>query len=593
MVLREECPFEVIVVFRGDAWRHSPTVQWLLAKPTTENLKILVVSTGNLAKAYNAAIGVMTSNEVIFWDPRLPFFVPCGGLVSEERCAADNLVCVLRSKVFVRNGYPNAPPPSLIYAWVLNQELVCLADFRFSREQISLLGGFDEFGLLGEYCGWDFIVRALRLFKSQSIVDYDIDLAFLGERKAKSYDLIHRYIVYPRTATSRGGIRTIDLDELLKRFMADLRESDRAIVASYCGKRVAGSADSQSKLSKSVRSPYRILLTGSFWEYHHNWLCFLNYAEVLAGSGFATFRIMLDSAVEESDLFDIDLVIISRGKVAAVKDLVDRCVARNIKTLYMIDDNWISVSQDWPDLYGQIFAAESEFMQTFKYCLEKCSFTLTYNPILLSDIEGYAKNIVSLPTSVDLTRFEIFERPEQSRRFKIGYSGSARFTSAPFEALARISRSQEVDVLIFGSIHPEHEILFADANITRLPLMDYHNYIQNIRQEGLDILLAPLDNSRTSQSKCPNKYLEITAAGAVGIYSKVEPYLSFVEDGVNGKFVSVDADAHEWEVAIIELLDHALLREISTSAREIVAAENSVEVVAPQFRRLIESILES
>jgi len=63
-------------------------------------------------------------------------------------------------------------------------------------------------------------------------------------------------------------------------------------------------------------------------------------------------------------------------------------------------------------------------------------------------------------------------------------------------------------------------------------------------------MIAPLfGGKRAKRAKCPIKFLEITAAGAVGVYSDVEPY-SVVVDGLNG--IKCENSAESWSAAIPE-----------------------------------------
>jgi glycosyltransferase involved in cell wall biosynthesis len=107
-----------------------------------------------------------------------------------------------------------------------------------------------------------------------------------------------------------------------------------------------------------------------------------------------------------------------------------------------------------------------------------------------------------------------------------------------------------------------------------------------------DILLAPLDRSRFSASKCPNKYLETAAIGSPGIYSRVPPYTDYVKDGETGLLVENEEKA--WMEAL-ELLytDPDLRSRIVETARSDVMQRFSTERLIPTFLRILQEVVRS
>jgi glycosyltransferase involved in cell wall biosynthesis len=104
------------------------------------------------------------------------------------------------------------------------------------------------------------------------------------------------------------------------------------------------------------------------------------------------------------------------------------------------------------------------------------------------------------------------------------------------------------------------------------------------------ILLAPLDESRSSMSKCPNKYLEIAAAGSVGIYSNLYPYKELIQDGVNGFLV--ENQKEHWKEKILYLLQNRkLLEKIRSNSFGDIKKHFETEVVMPHFCGVIDSLI--
>ena len=97
-----------------------------------------------------------------------------------------------------------------------------------------------------------------------------------------------------------------------------------------------------------------------------------------------------------------------------------------------------------------------------------------------------------------------------------------------------------------------------------------------------DILLAPLEETRSDASRCPNKYLEATAAGAVGVYSDLPPYRNLVKNRFNGLLARRYPES--WMEAIVYLLDNPTSRAgILKNAQSEVRERFDTPVVLPGF----------
>lgn len=126
--------------------------------------------------------------------------------------------------------------------------------------------------------------------------------------------------------------------------------------------------------------------------------------------------------------------------------------------------------------------------------------------------------------------------------------------------------------------------------IGKLPVETVHTpYIQNYRDYlaiastlDWDIGLAPQQESEFTTYKFYNKLLEYTYIGCAGIYTRIEPYLGVVEDGVTGLLVPNEVEA--WKDAILRLLREPELRfRIASNAYEFVQNHHSMKVVAEQY----------
>lgn len=545
-----------------------------------DNIRILLIQDSCLpAEMFTAGVATAAGTYLMFLGPDLPFSpseIEILADTSRNSASHNEILAVVDQTKIEDLSLPHAPSPSVIHGWLVNLPVLDISNVCIPATAFHDVDGFDTSPILQTAYGWDLLIR-ITANNSVKIVNnvrngHVHDSYFSIKRPIRiGADLVKRYIA-----------RAPQLADRETRFILDLPKHEQEFVSRVTGRSISP--------LRTEASPLRITITGSFWEHHHNWLCFLNYLHHQEGLGLATHKNIFDHLVTRADIEESDIVILSRCKVEQVRDILRWCKELNIPSIYMIDDNWLTVADDWPDPYKPIFSPGTPFYENFLYGVQNSDYVLAYNDLLMEDIKPYAKAVVTLPNSVDLTVFETTKRT-QSSRYVIGYSGSPRYSSAPFKALAQVARrNKNVDILLFGIIRPEHEEVLQGCSLRKLPHTSYAKYAQMIRLESPDILLAPMDNSRTSRSKCPNKYLEITAAGAVGIYSRVEPYTWHVKDGVNGVFVTNSDDVTSWIEAISNLLDKQQLQRLHATAREDVARNFSATVVAPQFGKLLADV---
>ncbi|WP_410474887.1 glycosyltransferase [Guyparkeria sp. TX1] len=83
--------------------------------------------------------------------------------------------------------------------------------------------------------------------------------------------------------------------------------------------------------------------------------------------------------------------------------------------------------------------------------------------------------------------------------------------------------------------------------------MGWEAYRAFVTRPGRAVGVAPLLPSRFNAARSPTKLLDITAAGAVGVYANDPVYRDSVADGVNGRLCPMEPEA--WVEAIVFLLE--------------------------------------
>lgn len=103
-----------------------------------------------------------------------------------------------------------------------------------------------------------------------------------------------------------------------------------------------------------------------------------------------------------------------------------------------------------------------------------------------------------------------------------------------------------------------------------------------VAREQIDIGIAPLVDSPLNRCKSDLKWLEYSALGIPGVFSRVAPYARSVRDGETGLLVENNPD--DWFQALDRLVrDAALRKRIAEAAHAEVRATRTLETGAPRF----------
>ena len=145
---------------------------------------------------------------------------------------------------------------------------------------------------------------------------------------------------------------------------------------------------------------------------------------------------------------------------------------------------------------------------------------------------------------------------------KILYAGSIDHSILIRETLARPIRQicrefgSSVEVTFIGANPEIHDC----KQVRYIPFIKpYDDYREYVESEGFQIGLAPARIDPFYACKYYNKYLEYASIGAVGIFTRTDPYLQIVEDRING--ILCDNTEQAWYEAIKELIENKELRE--------------------------------
>ena len=570
-----ENEIELIFIIEGKNWKNNPQIQMLniifskskiLYKEEIESLP---------SKLFNIGIKEAKGNYLMFNYPG------CYNSVKQLDCFFEEEE---NDEIyFFKNLKENNP--NLLFTGnneielLYHERLYGLNNYIYSKNAVIKLGGFNESKILQKEFDIDFLIKILEKDFNTEVLDCKVEAKdFLGYPFEEDFkikkDIVSRFLV--RCQNMRGK----SFEEIEQTFYNDLKDNELENVSHFFSNSLI------KKVNTKYDEKYKITVLGGPWEYHHNKICFFNYFDKLIGQGFCTYKFNLDYLTEESDLLNSDLVIFTRIKSEKGKDLIDFCNKNKIPSIYMLDDNWISIVKDYPE-YGKIFKKGSNLYDNFMYILQNSTITWVYNDNLAEDLKGFSKKILKAKLGINI---ESFKEKKKKDKLIIGFAGSMRYDDKAFKALSMIKRD-DVKILLFGVMNTKQLKMFKNIEVIREEFLKYEKYIEKMKEIEPDLLIAPLDFNRTNSSKCYNKYLENSSIKAATIFSKVPPYTYIVKENITGFYVQEET-TKGWYNTIEEVLNNKeLLYKVKENSYKDVIDNYSVDKLMEWFISTIKQII--
>jgi glycosyltransferase involved in cell wall biosynthesis len=465
------------------------------------------------------------------------------------------------------NGYPDPryglrESPS---GWLEMLDLVPIHNSLLNRAKLIALGGFSE--VAGQGFWWQACIALARQGRFT-----EVDL-----KPPKSRYTLENYPL------QRPGLPIDTVARMAVRYY-----KPEAGAALYCDlPEVQPQGDD---VGRATPPPMRVTILSGPFEPHHNQIFFYNIFRRIEGQGILSWRVSDDEYATPHDIERADLVIYSRVRSDNGRKLLDYARHLSVPVLYMLDDNWFTMGQEWRE-YKDLIVAGKPFYDNALYCIQNADAVVTYSPVLKSYLEAHARHIFLQTMPVDLSVFPDV-RADERRGFIIGYAGSPRQGDTALLALVELARRHaDVTVFYFGWDTPE--ILREIPAAQLIVLQGTHSYADYARRLGElapDIGFAPLEQTETDRSKNPTKYLDYAAVKCAGVYSAVAPYTAAVSHRETG-WLTRGETVEDWvEAAEAMMADRTLLDKIRRQAYEDVAQTYEVGVVAHAFVSMLRQV---
>jgi len=261
--------------------------------------------------------------------------------------------------------------------------------------------------------------------------------------------------------------------------------------------------------------------------------------------------------------------------------------------IYDLDDQLFELPEEHP-LAGEM----DEELPKLRAAIEHADLVTTPSPQLAAYLERLgARSVRVIPNAIDPGDWPAADPAEGEQGWReaerplvFACTGTKThcedqrvIVSAVREILAR--HPDRVSFHFWGSVPPELESV---RGVTVDPdyMYDYPTYTRKLCAMGIDLALVPLVDNAFNRAKSSIKWLEFSAAGVPGIYSRLSPYSSVVRDGEDGFLAG--SDPNEW-IRLMETLiaDAGRRRRVASAAWKRVREAHTMGHVAELWESAI------
>ncbi len=199
-------------------------------------------------------------------------------------------------------------------------------------------------------------------------------------------------------------------------------------------------------------------------------------------------------------------------------------------------------------MYDDDFLSLEDFMIRRKLQMKAIRKNIQYSNALFSGNDTLAKKLreinkqmtyVRIDTPVKEEEFNVKRDFKAKSVLKVVYyvnDGSVNdFDNVIRNAIMELDlETRQCIDWTFLVVKPDLKGLVNDNLVHYIPRMSLSEFKKYLSQGEFDVGIAPLVEGDFTSCKYINKYIEYTLAGIPCIYSKVEPYESFVKHGIDG-----------------------------------------------------------
>ncbi len=289
-----------------------------------------------------------------------------------------------------------------------------------------------------------------------------------------------------------------------------------------------------------------------------------------------------------------DLVVIQRDfsrELDAYEKVIGLAHASHKPVVLDLDDLLFELPADHPDRLSNYY---TDSLLPMLQAIMEADLVTVATPALRDYLLRFNKNIKVFPNYLIDDWWSLREPPNNElagELITIGYMGG--HTHKPdlwfiLPALESILRKYQPKIRFqfWGIEAPPELTAYSQVDWCPPKSYAYHEFASYFQTQSADIMIAPLVDTLFNRCKSSIKYLEYSSLGAPGVYSRMIPYESVVENGVNGFLASSQT---EWEQSLSKLIEDPTLRnEIAINAQKKIRKNWLLSPNASKLKKIYE-----
>lgn len=269
------------------------------------------------------------------------------------------------------------------------------------------------------------------------------------------------------------------------------------------------------------------------------------------------FTYVPQSQLDEAGIESADVLLLHRTIDYHSLELFGLARKHGKAVIYLMDDDLLTLHEVSPE-FGYL-APGAPCHVALQQLISDADLAVTYSAAMQKSAAPLNARNVVLETNIPRawlentrTRLAVAPVAGVTRPVKIAFAGGGA-RQEEFRLLwpAIVEVSRKLKTLVefhFWGLEPKDLASLESPYFCEKYTFSYDEYLSRLTQAGFDVMIAPLfAEKQAKRAKCPIKFLEFTAAGALGVYSDVEPYAAVV-DGVSG--IKCANTVHSWAAAL-------------------------------------------
>ena len=305
-------------------------------------------------------------------------------------------------------------------------------------------------------------------------------------------------------------------------------------------------------------------------------LSHLRFTAAMDHLGIQIIKGVENGIVHPERVADADLAVLQRDiprEIKAYKQIRLLSEQQDRKIIFDIDDLLLQLSESHPDRLSHLYA---EALLPILIALVEVDLVTVSSKKLRDFLQPLNPNIAVIENYLDDAIWKIREpiiRQTGDDVLTIAYMGSQSHRADVEYILPVLSEmanhySGRLRFHFWGLEPPEEIKNKVPIEWTPVRSHRYREFVNDFQKLQADIFIAPLFDDSFNRCKSSIKFLEYSALGIPGVYSRLDPYTQIVKDGENGLLAS---SLSEWGFCLSRMIEDPNLRQkLAKQAQETV-----------------------